>query len=56
MHVRRRPLQGLFPVYAFGLDAQLRNLKSMKASGTDDICAEQLQHLGLGAKTTLLQL
>ena len=34
----------------------MANLKGGKAPGPDDICAEQLQHLGPGAKITLLQL
>ena len=38
------------------MDAQLRNLKCGKAPGPDDICAEELLHLGPGAKTTQLHL
>ena len=38
------------------LDAQPRYLKCGKAPGPDDICSEQVLHLGPGARTTLLQL
>ena len=38
------------------LDAQLLNMKTGKAPGPDDICAEHLRHLGPRAKTALLRL
>ena len=38
------------------LESQLRNMRNGKAPGPDDICAEQLRHMGPGAKAALLRL